>query len=378
MIMRPPEPTLSTRDKIIFALVALVLLMLPMLCKAGPFSDVFAESAKPLAVESSLPISISFGDAPVASVYDVTYHTADWCGPCREVQSPRVKAGHPQLRIVTTTEKPPAIQDNKYWGGTRDAMLPYFQWTDSTGKARCHEGLTTLNNLVAVIERNNPPSLTVGGKQSVTSAGVIHGRERIIAALDFIRSRVGEGVPMRFEWDRTGAQALPLLHGAAWTPLAIYGKSGEFRLSATGAINLPVADASLGYRITTDGKLRLRGETEIDASVLDWTKGDVASAGGSKAVGVDPMTILTVVSVLNGIWQALHPTADLTLGGNVSCEAVLHGDNLAIRFSQAPSVRVVAWFTFNLGVESVDVSAERVRVGFSGSRWVKERTFEVK
>jgi len=371
MIMRPPEPSLSTRDKIIFALVAFALLMLPMLCKAGPFADVFAESVKPSSVEQSPSISISFGDAPVASsaqqVVTTTY-VADWCGPCHSMQNNN-GAGDARLSCQYVTSAPPIGIAEFY---------PTTTWNDASGTLRYVQGEKSLDQLAVLIARNNPPTVGSNAVASKAVGGTIHGRERIIAALDFIRSRVGEGVPMRFEWDRTGAQALPLLHGAAWTPLAIYGKSGEFRLSATGAINLPVADASLGYRFTTDGKLRLRGETEIDASVLDWTNGDVASACGNKAVGVDPMTILTVVSVLNGIWQALHPTADLTLGGNIACEAVLNGDNLAVKFSQAPSVRVVAWFTFNLGIESVDVSAERVRVGFSGSRWVKERTLEVK
>ena len=222
------------------------------------------------------------------------------------------------------------------------------------------------------------PAAVVASRASAVG-GSINARPQIEAAIAFIRQRVGEGVPMRFEWDRTGAQSLPLLKGGAWTPDAIYGKSGEFRISAEGAVGLPLQDVAIGYRFVK-GRLRLRGETEIDAGILDWSHagGDGASTGGgSGAVGIDPMTLLTVFSVLNSIWQALHPTADLTLGGNISCEAILHGDTLAVKFKQAPSVRVVAWFTFVLGVDAVDISTEKVRIGFTGSRWVKERTLEV-
>lgn len=335
-------------------------------CLAGPFGRVFAEDGEKRPSGEPLPLSIDLGDRPAASSqqYQTTTYVADWCGPCHSMQN---KNGNGDSRIVCeyVTSAPPRGVPESY---------PTTTWTDASGTLRYVSGVKTLDQLVAAIERNNPPTPTVGSRQPAASAGVIHGRDRIIAALDFIRSRVGEGVPMRFEWGRTGAQSLPLLRGGEWTPLAIYGKSGEFRMSAAGAVNLPVNDVSLGYRIV-DGKLRLRGETEIDAGVLDWSK--PATASSSKAVGVDPMTVLTVISVLNGIWQMLHPTADITLGGNVSCEAVLNDGVLSIKFTQAPNIRIVAWFTFNLGVESVDISADRVRVGFSGSRWIKERTFEV-
>jgi hypothetical protein len=354
---------------------------------------VFAESEKAASSKLLPPLSIELPDSSKQSggVVRPVIYSASWCLPCKPYRKECGEAFDDidsQWVDIDVGPVPPDVAKlMATLNESNQGNIPLTTFIDVDGKLRWHVGPLTKQSLKAMIARSNPPvmreaphSNAVGSKrgQLAPSAGTIRGRERIIAALDFIRSRVGEGVPMRFEWDRTGAQALPLLHGAAWTPLAIYGKSGEFRLSATGAINLPVADVSLGYRFATDGKLRLRGETEIDASVLDWTKGDVASAGDSKAVGVDPMTILTVVSVLNGIWQALHPTADLTLGGNIACEAVLNGDNLAVKFSQAPSVRVVAWFTFNLGIESVDISSERVRVGFSGSRWIKERTLEVR
>ena len=54
-----------------------------------------------------------------------------------------------------------------------------------------------------------------------------------------------------------------------------------------------------------------------------------------------------------------------------------HGDELLVTFKEAPSVRLVLLFTFTLRVESVSISDSKVVVKFSGSRWIKERTFHV-
>ena len=88
--------------------------------------------------------------------------------------------------------------------------------------------------------------------------------------------------------------------------------------------------------------------------------------------------MLTIVSVIRGVWSILNPSADLQLGGNVSATAVLTGDTLAIDFQQCPSVRLVALFTFQLGVKRVEITDSTVRVLFSGSRFIKERTFTVR
>lgn len=218
--------------------------------------------------------------------------------------------------------------------------------------------------------------------QLVQSArgGVIHARKQIELATRLFREKVGENHSLKFEWDRSETKPLPLLRGTAWNNNDIYGRFGEFRLSAPGATGFPVTQAALGYRFMPDGKLRLRGETEVPASVLDWSNSGRDSSDilrAEKPVGIDPMTVLTIFQLLNGIWQALNPEADLHLGPTMSCEVVLAGDVFNVKFIQGPMIKVTAWFHFSLGIESVTASPSVVDINLSGSRLIKKRSFAV-
>ncbi len=206
-------------------------------------------------------------------------------------------------------------------------------------------------------------------------AGAIQGREQIAAGLAWWRSHVGAG-SVSVEWTRNGAQLLPLLRRGTWTPQAIYGTSGTFAFTLTGATTnaLPVDQASLDYRLA-DGKLRLRGETSIDARLIGIDTTGPHAVGEAQPMSlVDPMTILSVASM---VWGLLHPQADLTLPGAMSATAVMRGEELVVTFRDAPSLRLVMLFTFQLRVESIAISETKVVLSFSGSRWIKSRSFEV-
>jgi hypothetical protein len=210
---------------------------------------------------------------------------------------------------------------------------------------------------------------------SVGIGGVIHGREVISRGLDWWRSNIGDGTAS-VEWTRNGAQLLPLMRLVAWTPQAIYGTNGSFSFQLTGAPHtLPATDAVIGYRLVGD-MLRLSGETSIPASVLGIDTSGPKAVGDAQPVGfVDPMTILSVASL---VWGLLHPQADVTLPGAIGATATMRGDELVITFQQAPSVKIVMLFTFQLKVESVSISESKVVVTFSGSRFIRQKTFEVK
>lgn len=222
-----------------------------------------------------------------------------------------------------------------------------------------------------------PPGDVVGASGA---AGVIHARDEITAALDWIRSHVGEGVPVSFAWDRTGQQSFALLkRGEDWSALAILGRSGRISLSAPGAVNLPVDHLGFGYRVDGDDIVIDAEAVTFNGLAARFNPSSEASMSESPSTPATfgPATILTVFSVLRGVYSLLNPQADLKLGGNVSAVATLTGDVLSVKFNQAPSIRLVALFTFQLGVERVDISAETVRVLFTGSRFIRERTFKV-
>ena len=222
-------------------------------------------------------------------------------------------------------------------------------------------------------------------------AGVIHARSQIQSVFAWWRKEIGEGVTGSVNWDRTGAQAFPLLAQGDWTAQALFGKSGRIEVSAYGAKGLPVDSLGFGYRVIGDDMsfdcepVLVKGlAAKLGAGSNQGTleNGTYATHGTDEWKEVVPagfglMGIWTITTVVRDIFALLNPTCDLQLGGNVSATGVLKSDTLTIDFQQCPSVKLVALFTFQLSVKRVEITEQSIRVVFSGSRIVKERTFQV-
>ncbi|WP_157606128.1 hypothetical protein [Schlesneria paludicola] len=218
---------------------------------------------------------------------------------------------------------------------------------------------------------------------AVGSAGAIQGKSQIRTLLDWFACNVGEGVKAEIRWDRSGAQSFPLLAKGDWSAVALFGKFGHIKLSAVGAANLPLE--TIGFTYVVDGDditfdvdavtirglaLRLGPDSQNPRSMMP-----AETAPAPSQIGL--VSVWTVLSVVRDIWRLLHPSCDLQLGGNVSASAVLLDDMLAIDFQQMPSIRLVALFTFQLGVKRIEITESNIHVEFSGSRLVKSRDFKV-
>ncbi len=222
-------------------------------------------------------------------------------------------------------------------------------------------------------------------------AGVIHARPQIQSVFDWWRKEIGDGVTGSVNWDRTGAQTFPLLAQGDWSAMALFGKSGRIEVSAYGARGLPVDSLGFGYRVIGDDMsfdcdpLLVRGlaaRLGAGSKRVSSKDGTYGAEGTDASKDVIPARmglfgIWTVATVVRDIFALLNPTCDLQLGGNVAATCVLKGDTLSIDFQQCPSVKLVALFTFQLSVKRVEITEQSVRVVFSGSRLVKERTFQV-
>ncbi len=231
------------------------------------------------------------------------------------------------------------------------------------------------NELRKAWETSPTPSQTIAASGS---AGAIQGQAQIRQVIEWVRANIGEGVQSEIRWDRSGAQSFPLLAKGDWSAVALFGKFGHVSVSAIGAKNLPIQ--SLGFTYTVAGD-----DISIDLDAI-MIKGLALKVGpqSSPMAGSAPvpsqfgiMTAWTIVAIVRDIWSVLHPTCDLQLGGNVSATAVLTGDVLTVEFQQCPSIRLVALFTFNLGVKRVVITDANVHVDFTGSRLVKSRDFAV-
>ena len=225
-------------------------------------------------------------------------------------------------------------------------------------------------------------------------AGVIHARSQIQSVFAWWRKEIGDGVTGSVNWDRTGAQAFPLLAQGDWSAQALFGKSGRIEVSAYGAKGLPVDSLGFGYRVIGDdmsfdcepvlvkGLAARLGAGSNQGTLKNGTYATHGTYGTDASKDVFParfglMGVWTITTIVRDIFALLNPTCDLQLGGNVSATGVLKSDTLTIEFQQCPSVKLVALFTFQLSVKRVEITEQSIRVVFSGSRFVKERTFQV-
>lgn len=218
-------------------------------------------------------------------------------------------------------------------------------------------------------------------------AGVLHARPQIHRAFVWWRENLGEGAKATFRWDRTGAQTFPLLAKGDWSAEALFGKSGRVEISLVDSKALPINSLGAAYRVLGGDLLMdfdpifLRGYArEMESAIRGrGTFQNVLSSSREQLVSqIGPVTIWTVVTIVRDLFNLLHPTCDLQLGGNISVTGELTGDTLTLEFQQAPSVKLVALFTFHLSVEQIEITERAVRLKFGGSHLVKERSFEVK
>ncbi len=269
-----------------------------------------------------------------------------------------------QIRFVEISEQIPCPQVTLYQNGKSIQTWEGFQEPSVLSFA-----------LRKAWDSSNAPSRVVA---AAGAAGTISGRAQIRQMLDWFNTYVGENVRAEVRWDRSGAQSFPLLAKGDWSVLALFGKYGHIQMSAVGAKNLPLESIGFGYSIDGDDvsfdldRITLAG---LATKLGPGPEHSIASAGPAPQVSI--MTLSTIVWIIRDIWCLLHPTCDLQLGGNVSATAVLAGSALTIDFQQMPSIKLVALFTFQLGVQRVVITESNVHVDFTGSRLVKSRDFRV-
>lgn len=320
------------------------------------------------------PRGLSFELAPQArafaepvATYRVTIHSTTNCPQCERLKERLIADPRFTVELAAINSVPAGVPLNHF---------PFITFRDATGLLRYNDSARSADQVVDCMSRAGAkPSNNVDdvATSTDTAAGLINGRGVIKSGLDWWSQKIG-GATVTASWNRNGGQTFPLLKMGSWTAKQLYGSNGSFEFRAAGKTSLPVQDALLRYRLVGD-KLRLSGETEIPASLLgiDTTPKAVES---SQAVGlIDPISILSIASL---VWTLLHPQCDVTLPGTVSASASMTDGVLAIRFTDKPSLRIVMLFAFNLSVESVTISESQVTLHFSGSRWIKQKTFEVR
>lgn len=310
-----------------------------------------------------------------ATIYTAEQFNGDgWCHHCNRIKRDWGN-GDDRLRLVWSRDRVPEGGEAIYPAIRFNGIKGYTMPSDKEGRYKIPASLA---DLAAMVEKNTAKTESAKAVAPSGAAGAIHAKSQIKQVFAWWRANVGEGVKAECRWDRSGAQTFPLLAKGDWSAVAVFGKFGHMNLSAKGAANLPVDSIGFGYKVDGD-------DITIDADpvtlkglgkILNPTSKQSLQVGAPSEIS--PGTVLTIISVVRGVWSLLNPHVSLTLGGNVSATGVLSGDSLTIDFQQGPAVKIESLFTFSLGVKQIVITESNVHVEFSGSRFVKSRDFAVK
>lgn len=356
-----------------------------------PADDVLRESPPP-GVEQSLPVvsGISFTPInanPVAgavtgkrTVYAYTgeaHWGSGWCTKCT----------HYKKRFGNGNDECEVIWSDKLANGPQ--VYPAFRFLDAEGKERYPAGKitgdyklpVTLQDLVECIDRNVP-------RQKIEAEGIAGSFKAsavIAQAKSLWKEHIGvtkaDGTPVKlyFTWLRTGGSTFKVLHGdpKQLTVHNVYGDLGSFTFSAPGS-KLPIDPVVLSYKRVGD-KIRATGEADIPIKMFGLPGDQDKTFGVVQPAGFGPLTILTVVNVISTIYQLFNPSLDLTSGATVSFEAFYDAanDRFDLTFKDGPTAILNWLFTFPLKIERVLISDHKIDVFFSGSMWIKSRSFSV-
>jgi hypothetical protein len=280
------------------------------------------------------------GQVVAASPIAMTVYTMDGCVPCQQMLR-MVGTGDSRIKLTWTKTEPPA---------GIPALRPVTVWTSPQGVTTYRVGVSSLADLIRCYESDTTPQHAIG-------AAPLRVRGLIVDGIGKFRQYAGESATVK--WDRTGKQSFDLLHaGTDWSAESLFGLSGRMEVSAPTS-PLLVKQAGFGYRVQGDDIA-----IDLDPIVLSGLAKRPSGAVGAEPAGFDPLTVLTILQVIRGIWLALHPTCDLELGGNVACVATLTGDVVTVKFSEGPRLRITAYWQWLLGVDTVIVSPDKIRVEF--------------
>lgn len=333
-----------------------------------PASDAQAEFRAAATSPSQLRATIFTGESEFGS---------HWCPNCIRLKR-RWNQGNDQLAVEWSTAKatgPQIYPAIRFRDGSHHERFP----ANADGE---YVAITELDELIELIRRHQKPdsstNIAAGG-----FGGSIRARKQIRQAFAWFRDSVGENVKVELQWHRTGGQTFPLLANGDWSAIALFGQYGHVNLSASGSTRLPISTAGFSYRITGDHVTFNMDPITISGLALQLGPSSShprplklsEAAPAPSQMGL--MTVWTIVSVARDLWSLLHPSCDLQLGGSVVAKAELANDVLTIEFDQMPSLRIVALFTFQLGVQRVVITDTNIHVDFSGSRFIKSRDFRV-
>lgn len=226
------------------------------------------------------------------------------------------------------------------------------------------------DQLVSMFNSTKP--LKVKTYEAHDLGGVMRGRDHIDQLFDWLDQNAGNDIKITLSWDRTGAQTFPFKSGTDWSTNALLGRMGYFGFKSEGVKSLPISELSTGYRYIDN-----TNDLELTPKIVIKNLGTNQFNSTQDVPKLDPLIITTVITAGQILYQILNPKIDLQLPGNIETEILYKDRKLQATFNRGPNVRITAWFEFNLAVKNAILDREKLRLEFSGSRWIKSREIKI-
>lgn len=328
----------------------------PKIKKADPIPD----RPKFVLPASSSNAAVSAAGVDVRHV--VTVIVGDSCQPChREQEAFPNGDSNVQFEFVNKVPKPVQRYDGRRWY-LAEPKLPLHIWTDATGKERYHEGYSTPAEILALIERNDPPKKTVVSA-NVPVAGMlptIDDLGYIRQGLDSINCWLGADVTFQLKLIRTGGKT-DLLFNEEHSVCDIFGKSLKIVLD----IKAPERSISIHH------------EMECEPESIRPNNG---------TVGSPLLLVWTLVSIGNNIYDLLHPQMSMFLPETIDIRAVAKSDSATVEFVGDPPNVQLRWefwlgliqYEYSRPLTGVTFSPSEVEAQFHQSKFYRELVFPVK
>jgi hypothetical protein len=185
-------------------------------------------------------------------------------------------------------------------------------------------------------------------------------RSSIKNAIDWWTSHVSG--PVTWTWDsnrndgKGSNDGFAILHAKAsdWTADRTLGTLGSFTIKCPGGVLVGSESfKQIGITYRSDGDdLVVETSFAVSKSSVEFG-GSEATASAGPVKFIDPMTALTIFSILRGLWEIAHPEVDLQLPGRMSASVTMNDGAFLIDFTSSPRIRIKAYWEWMLGVDWV-------------------------
>lgn len=313
----------------------------------------------------------------VITQYELDIYSGKSCTFCKQQHVITDTTNDRRIKFNWSAESiPQAIQSRLSQGYN----LPVIVGTNTMGMYTWPKvsGVKTIDQLVSFCEAGvimpyEPKAF--GARSDDRACGALACRKHVDDMFAYWNRYIGEH-KAEGSWSRSGkAEFRAYPNVEKFTFADLFGNVGGFTFKCDSP-ELPVNSVSTTYRVSGEDEITFDADPFVIKGLIrkyDEQMGNIGKAQGF----IDPVSLYLICSNIWTIWQITHPVADIGMGGKLAFEGVMENDTLTIKFTDGPQIRIVLLFSFKLTVTEVRITKQHVVIFFSGSRFIKQKTFDI-